>query len=96
VQLDSYDELKPCASPTTHFDGISSSKYHFSHLKDNGNGRFFSCSNLLAHFGAMPLRVRFFWTVHSKACLGSIANNTLAIIKKYPFSLMPNGIPIGS
>jgi hypothetical protein len=79
-QLASYDELKPCASPTTHLEGISSSKYHFIHLRVNGNGRFFFCSNLLAHFGAMSLSVMFSWTGRSKACFRSTATNALAII----------------
>src|SRR5215472_9675759 len=62
----SYEELKPCASPTTHLFGISSSKYHLNHVKDNGNGNFFSPANLFAHFGATSSRVKVFCSGSTK------------------------------
>jgi hypothetical protein len=36
----SYDEVYPYASPTTHFDGESNSKYHLNHVKDRVKGSF--------------------------------------------------------
>jgi hypothetical protein len=48
LQLDTYDEEKSYASPTTHFEVSLSSRYNLDRPRDN-MGRSLLSSNLLAH-----------------------------------------------
>src|SRR5215217_6538646 len=56
LQLNSYDDEKPYASPTTHFELSLSSRYNLSRLRDNGGNSLLS-SNFLVHVGEIVSKV---------------------------------------
>ena len=60
LQLDTYDEEKPYASPTTHLEVCLSSAYNLNRLSDNIGSSLLS-SNLLAHIGEMASNVNNSW-----------------------------------
>src|ERR671931_1671777 len=55
-----YDEEKPYASPTTHFEVSLSSRYNRNRSRDNRGSSLLS-SNLLAHTGEMVFNVNSSW-----------------------------------
>src|SRR6187401_2174213 len=59
-KLHTYDEEKPYASPTTHFEASLSSRYNCNRSKDN-RGRSLHFSNRLAHRGEIVCNVNNYW-----------------------------------